>query len=321
MGLKPSDFRVPEVYADWCPGCGDFGIMNGLQMAFAELGLEPHNIVMVSGIGCSGKEAHNVKCYGVHTLHGRTLPFAMGIKVANPNLEVLAIGGDGDGLGIGAGHFVNAGRRNIDMTYLIHNNGVYGLTKGQASPTLGLGMQTKALPKPNINEAVNSIGLAIISGFTFAARSYAYDVKHLKDVIKQAIQHKGLAFIDCLQPCPTYNNITTKSWYAGEDRKDESGKPQSRLYRLEETGFDPIVHDWNEDFDKKVAALNKTREWGDRIPIGVFYKNELEPTFGDRLKDRIPFYFERPPARQKLRNENGFSTVDLSEFMGELKTS
>jgi len=321
LALKPSDFRVPEVYADWCPGCGDFGIMNGLQMAFAELSLEPHNIVMVSGIGCSGKEAHNVKCYGVHTLHGRTLPFAMGIKVANPNLEVLAIGGDGDGLGIGAGHFVNAGRRNIDMTYIIHNNGVYGLTKGQASPTLGLGMQTKALPKPNINEAVNSIGLAIISGFTFAARSYAYDVKHLKDVIKQAIQHKGLAFIDCLQPCPTYNNITTKSWYAGEDRKDESGKPQSRLYRLEETGFDPIVHDWNEDFDKKVAALNKTREWGDRIPIGVFYKNELEPTFGDRLKDRIPFYFERPPARQKLRNENGFSTVDLSEFMGELKTS
>jgi len=321
LGLKPSDFRVPEVYADWCPGCGDFGIMNGLQMAFAELGFEPHDIVMVSGIGCSGKEAHNVKCYGVHTLHGRTLPFAMGIKVANPNLEVLAIGGDGDGLGIGAGHFVNAGRRNIDMTYIIHNNGVYGLTKGQASPTLGLGIQTKALPKPNINEAVNSIGLAIISGFTFAARSYAYDVRHLKDTIKQAIQHKGLAFIDCLQPCPTYNNITTKSWYAGEDRKDESGKPQSRLYKLEEEGFDPVVHDWNEDFDKKVAALNKAREWGNRIPIGVVYKNELEPTFGDRLKDRIPFYFERPPAKQKLKNENGSSTVDLSEFMAELRTS
>jgi 2-oxoglutarate ferredoxin oxidoreductase subunit beta len=321
LALKPSDFRVPDVYADWCPGCGDFGIMNGLQMAFAELNLEPHNIVMVSGIGCSGKEAHNVKCYGVHTLHGRTLPFAMGIKVANPNLEVLAIGGDGDGLGIGAGHFVNAGRRNIDMTYIIHNNGVYGLTKGQASPTLALGMQTKALPKPNINEAVNSIGLAIISGFTFAARSYAFDVRHLKDVIIQAIQHKGLAFIDCLQPCPTYNNITTKSWYSGEDRKDESGKPQSRLYKLEETGFDPVVNDWNEDFDKKVAALSKAREWGDRIPIGVFYKNELEPTFGDRLKDRIPFYFERPPAKQRLKNENGFSTVDLSEFMGELRTS
>jgi len=318
---KPSDFRVPEVYADWCPGCGDFGIMNGLQMAFTELGLEPHEIVMVSGIGCSGKEPHNVRCYGVHTLHGRTLPFAMGIKVANPKLEVLAIGGDGDGLGIGVGHFVNAGRRNIDMTYIIHNNGVYGLTKGQAAPTLQLGLQTKALPKPNINEAINSIGLAIISGFTFVARSYAYDVRHLKDIIKQAVQHRGLAFIDCLQPCPTYNNITTKSWYSGEDRKDDNGKPQPRLYKLEETGFDPIVHFPEEDFDKKVSAMKKAQEWGDKIPIGVFYKTELEPTFEDRLRNRIPFYLERPPAEQKLTDEEEFSTVDLSEFMSELKTS
>ena len=321
MEPKPSDFRVPEVYADWCPGCGDFGIMNGLQMAFTELGLEPHEIVMVSGIGCSGKEPHNVRCYGVHTLHGRTLPFAMGIKVANPKLEVLAIGGDGDGLGIGVGHFVNAGRRNIDMTYIIHNNGVYGLTKGQAAPTLQLGLQTKALPKPNINEAINSIGLAIISGFTFVARSYAYDVRHLKDTIKLAVQHRGLAFIDCLQPCPTYNNITTKSWYSGEDRKDDSGKPQSRLYKLEETGFDPIVHFSEEDFDKKVAAMRKTQEWGDKIPIGVFYKTELEPTFEDRLRNRIPFYLERPPAEQKLKDEEELSMVDLSEFMSELRTS
>ena len=321
MEPKPSDFRVPEVYADWCPGCGDFGIMNGLQMAFTELGLEPHEIVMVSGIGCSGKEPHNVRCYGVHTLHGRTLPFAMGIKVANPKLEVLAIGGDGDGLGIGVGHFVNAGRRNIDMTYIIHNNGVYGLTKGQAAPTLQLGLQTKALPKPNINEAINSIGLAIISGFTFVARSYAYDVRHLKEIIKQAVQHRGLAFIDCLQPCPTYNNITTKSWYSGEDRKDDNGKPQPRLYKLEETGFDPIVHFPEEDFDKKVSAMKKAQEWGDKIPIGVFYKTELEPTFEDRLRNRIPFYLERPPAEQKLTDEEEFSTVDLSEFMSELKTS
>lgn len=321
MVLKPSDFRVPDVYADWCPGCGDFGIMNGLQMAFAELGLEPHQVVMVSGIGCSGKEPHNVKAYGVHTLHGRTLPFAMGIKVTNPNLEVVAIGGDGDGLGIGAGHFVNAGRRNLDMIYIIHNNGVYGLTKGQASPTLGLGLKTKALPKPNINEAVDSIGLAVISGFTFVARSYAFDVRHLKETIKRAIQHKGLAFIDCLQPCPTYNNINTKNWYAGEDRRDESGKPKSRLYKLEETGFDPIVHNWEENFSKKTAAIGKALEWGDKIPIGVFYRNELEPTFGERLRDRIPFYRERPPAKQKLCDENGLSHVDLTEFMEDLKTS
>ena len=321
MVLKPSDFRVPEVYADWCPGCGDFGIMNGLQMAFADLGLEPHQVVMVSGIGCSGKEPHNVKAYGVHTLHGRTLPFAMGIKVANPSLEVVAIGGDGDGLGIGAGHFVNAGRRNLDMTYIIHNNGVYGLTKGQASPTLQLGLQTKALPKPNINEAVNSIQLAVVSGFTFVARSYAYDVRHLRDTIKQAIQHKGLAFIDCLQPCPTYNNITTKAWYAGEDRLDDAGNPQSRLYKLEQTGFNPDVHAWSEDLEKKLVAISKAKEWGDRIPIGVFYRNELEPTFEKRLTDRIPFYMDRPPAKQKLCGENGLAHVDLSEFMEDLKTS
>jgi 2-oxoglutarate ferredoxin oxidoreductase subunit beta len=319
--LKRSDFRVPDVYADWCPGCGDFGIMNGLQMAFAELGLEPHQIVMVSGIGCSGKEPHNVNTYGVHTLHGRTLPFAMGIKVANPALEVIAIGGDGDGLGIGAGHFVNAGRRNLDMTYIIHNNGVYGLTKGQASPTLRLGLQTKSLPKPNINEAVNSIQLAVVSGFTFVARSYAYDVRHLSDTIKKAIQHKGLAFIDCLQPCPSYNNITTKAWYAGEDRLDDNGKPQSRLYKLEWNGFNPDVHEWSEDLEKKVVAIRKAREWGDRIPIGVFYRNELEPTFEKRLSDRIPFYRERPPAKQKLCGENGLSHVNLSEFMEDLKTS
>jgi 2-oxoglutarate ferredoxin oxidoreductase subunit beta len=320
LGLKPSDFKT-DVFADWCPGCGDYGIMNGLQMAFAELGLEPHQIVMVSGIGCSGKEAHNVKCYGVHTLHGRTLPFALGIKVANPHLEVVAIGGDGDGLGIGAGHFVNAGRRDLDMTYIIHNNGVYGLTKGQAAPTLRRGVKTKALPRANINEAVNPIALALISGYTFAARSYAYDIRHLKETIKQGIQHKGLAFIECLQPCPTYNDINTKDWYSGEDRKDATGKPQSRLYKLEETGFDPIVRDWNEDFKKKAAALEKAQEWDDRIPLGVFYKNELEPTFQERFSKRIPFYLSKPPAKQKLTDENGYSSVNLKEFMDDLKTS
>ena len=295
--------------------------MNGLQMAFAEIGLEPHQIVLVSGIGCSGKEPHNVKCYGVHTLHGRSLPFALGIKAANPNIEVVAIGGDGDGLGIGAGHFVNAGRRNVDMTYIIHNNGVYGLTKGQASPTLRREQKTKSLPRPNVNEPVNPIGLALISGFTFAARSYAYDVRHLKDTIKLAMQHKGMAFVECLQPCPTYNDITTKAWYSGEDRKDTQGKPQSRLYKLEETGWDPLVKDWNEDFTKKVAALEKTQEWGDRIPIGVFYKNELEPTFQERYSKRIPFYMSAPPAKQKIAGANGYSHVDLKQFLDELKTS
>ena len=321
MGLNPLDFKT-DVFSDWCPGCGDFGILSALQLAFSELGLEPHQIVIVSGIGCSGKEPHNIKAYGVHTLHGRALPFATGIKIANPGLEVLAIGGDGDGLGIGAGHFVNAGRRNLHITYIIHNNGVYGLTKGQASPTLKLGLKTKALPKPNMNDAVNPIALALVAGYTFVSRSYAYDVRHLKDTIEQAVKHKGLAFIDCLQPCPTYNDINTKEWYSGEDRIDpKTGKPQSRLYKLEETGYDPVVHDLNEDFQRKMAAMDKARQWGDRIPIGVFYKNELQSTFTERITDRIPFYQENPPAKQRISDENGFSTAELQEFFNDLKTS
>jgi 2-oxoacid:acceptor oxidoreductase beta subunit (pyruvate/2-ketoisovalerate family) len=213
-----SDYKT-DVFVDWCPGCGNFGILAALQMALAELQIEPHRVVLVSGIGCSGKPPHFVKTYGVHTLHGRTLPFAQGIKMANPELEVIATGGDGDGLGIGAGHFVNAGRRNFDITYLMHDNGVYGLTKGQASPTLQRGLRVKSIPKPNINEALNPIMLAIASGYTFIARAYAYDTKHLKEIIKQAIQHKGLAFVDILQPCPTYNDITPKSGMQAKTEK------------------------------------------------------------------------------------------------------
>jgi len=316
-----SDYKT-DVFVDWCPGCGNFGILSALQMALAELGLEPHRVVLVSGIGCSGKPPHFVKAYGVHTLHGRTLPFAQGIKVANPELEVIAMGGDGDGLGIGAGHFVNAGRRNMDMVYLIHDNAVYGLTKGQASPTLKLGLKTKSLPRPNINEAVNPIALAIVSGFTFVARAYAYDTRHLKEMTKQAIQHKGLAFVDILQPCPTYNDINTKAWYAGEDRIDpNTGMPQPRLYKLDEVGYDAHVRDSAEELAKKLAAIEKAQEWGDKIPLGVFYKSELVPTFQERIFQRIPFYLSNAPAKQKISDETGVSIADLGDFFEELKTS
>jgi 2-oxoglutarate/2-oxoacid ferredoxin oxidoreductase subunit beta len=321
LAHKASDYKT-NVYVDWCPGCGDFGITSALQMALAELGLEPHKVVVVSGVGNAAKTPHFVKVNGVHTLHGRLLPFATGIKIANPDLEVIGVGGDGDGLGIGAGHFVNAGRRNIDMTYLLFNNGVYGLTKGQASPTLGLGMKTKSLPKPNINQAINPVALAITSGYTFVSRAYSFDLNHMRNMIKQAIQHKGLALVECLQPCPTYNDINTKDWYSGEDRKDpQTGKSQPRLYKLEEEGFDPVVHDLTEVFKKKVAGMEKAQEWGDKIPVGVFFQNELEPTFQDRLSQRIPFYLENPPGKQQLKDENGIATVDLSEFLDDLKTS
>ncbi|MCS7129127.1 MAG: thiamine pyrophosphate-dependent enzyme, partial [Candidatus Caldarchaeum sp.] len=213
--LSMVSYRTP-VHNDWCPGCGDFGILSSIQMALADLQIPPHMVAVFSGIGCSGKTPHYINSFGIHTLHGRVLPFAIGAKLGNPSLTVIAVGGDGDGLGIGAGHFVNTGRRNVDITYIVFDNGVYGLTKGQASPTLARGLKTKSLPKPNINDAINPIAIAVAAGYTFIARGYAYDTKHLKELIKMGIQHRGSAFINVLQPCPTYNDITTKEWYAGE---------------------------------------------------------------------------------------------------------
>jgi len=321
MALKMTDYRT-NYFADWCPGCGDFGILTAIQMALADLQLPPHKTVIFSGIGCSGKTPHCVKVNGIHTLHGRTLPFAIGAKLANPDLEVIAAGGDGDGLGIGACHFVNTGRRNIDLTYLIHDNGVYGLTKGQASPTLGLGLRTKAIPKPNINAAINPLAVALAAGYTFIARSYAYDVSHLKEMIKRGIQHHGLALIIIQQPCPTYNDINTKEWYGGEDRIDPTtGKPVPRLYKLEETGYDGVVHSPEEQFQKYLAALTKAQEWGDKIPIGVFYQNELVPTYQERISTRIPTYLENPPAKQPISDAEGKPITSIRKMLEELKVT
>ncbi|MBI4970646.1 MAG: 2-oxoacid:ferredoxin oxidoreductase subunit beta, partial [Candidatus Omnitrophica bacterium] len=230
---KPVDFKS-AVHPDWCPGCGDFGIVNCIQRALAELGLDPWRVAVYSGVGCSSKTPHFMKTYGVHTLHGRVLPFALGAKLANPELTVVATGGDGDGYGIGAGHFLHAGRRNIDIAYMVYNNEVYGLTKGQASPTLGRGMQPKSLPLPNINEGVNPLAIAIAAGYTFVARSYAYDGVHLVQMIKAAITHNGMALVDVLQPCPTYNDIHNKAYFSGT--VEVNGRVLPRTYKLEEIG-------------------------------------------------------------------------------------
>ncbi len=319
MALKLADFRT-DVHNDWCAGCGDFGIVNAIQMALAEMGVQRDKTVMFSGIGCSGKTSHFINTYGVHTLHGRVLTFAQGAKIANPEMTVVAVGGDGDGLGIGAGHFVAAGRRNVDMTYIIFDNGVYGLTKGQASPTLRLGEQTKSLPSPNTNYNVNPIGLAVASGFTFVARGYSYDVRHLKDLIIQAVKHKGLSFLDVLQPCPTYNDINTRDWYAGTDLVDEAQKRHSRIYKLEERGFDPVVHfDSDVEINEKLSqSLIKSLEWGNSIPIGVFYKNDTVSPYNVRLQDKIPNYMENPPAQQNI-SKNGYSNTDISKILDSLQ--
>src|SRR5438876_5479568 len=173
--LELKNYRT-QVHNDWCPGCGDFGIVNAIQMTLLEMQLEPHRIGLFSGIGCSGKTPHYVNAYGFHTLHGRVLPNATGGRLVNRDMTVIAVGGDGDGYGIGAGYFVNSGRRNVDFTYLVFNNGVYGLTKGQGAPTLAKGLRTKSMPEPAIQDNINPIALAIGCGYTFVARGYALDV-------------------------------------------------------------------------------------------------------------------------------------------------
>ena len=319
MALKPSEFKT-DVHNDWCPGCGDFGIVNAIQMALADMGVQRDKTAIFSGIGCSGKTSHFINTYGVHTLHGRVLTFAQGAKIANPEMTIIAAGGDGDGLGIGAGHFVAAGRRNVDMTYIIFDNGVYGLTKGQASPTLKLGEKTKSLPSPNTNSNVNPIGLAIASGFTFVARGYSYDIKHLKSLIIQAVKHPGLSFLDVLQPCPTYNDLNTRDWYAGADLMDEAQKRHSRIYKLEEQGYEPVVHyDSEVEVNEKLSqALIKSLEWGNKIPIGVFYKNEITTPYTVRIQDHIPNYLENPPAKQNI-SKDGFSNTDISKILDSLE--
>ncbi len=295
------DYRT-DVWVDWCPGCGDYGILAAMQKALGELGLKPWEVAVVSGIGCSGKTPHFIYANGVHTLHGRAIPFAMGLKLSNPSLTVIVNGGDGDLLGIGAGHFVALGRRNLDITVIVHDNQVYGLTKGQASPTLPAGVKTKALPKPNIQDPVNPLALALVSGYTFVARAYALDVNHLKEIIKAAVRHRGSALIDVLQPCVTYNDVFTPEWY------------KRRVYKLEDQeDWDPVVRSPDEEEEKLARALKLAREWGDRVPIGVFYVNPHKPTMEDRIAARVPAYRERPPALQEIHRD-GAPAVDSGAF-------
>ena len=257
----------------WCPGCGNFGILTAVKQALVALGIEPYRVLMVSGIGQAGKLPHYTKCHVLNELHGRTLPAAIGAKMASPELVVIAVGGDGDGYGEGGNHFINAVRRNHDITYLVHNNQVYGLTKGQASPTSDLGFVTKTTPQ-GADIPLNPIALAIASDASFASRSFAGDIEHLSGLIRLGIEHKGFALIDVLQPCVVFNHKNTYAWY------------RERVYNLEENGYDP---------GNKMAAFEKAQEWGDRIPIGVIYRKE-RATF----EERLPALARGPLARRRL---------------------
>jgi 2-oxoglutarate ferredoxin oxidoreductase subunit beta len=247
-----------KVDPDWCPGCGDFGVLAAVQKALVELQIPNHQVATVSGIGCSSNFPGFINTYGMHTLHGRSLPVASGLKLANHELTVLVTGGDGDGFGIGCGHFVHAMRRNINLTYMVLDNQIYGLTTGQTSPTSRIGMKTKSNPYGNMDTPVNPITLALSAGATFVGRGFSGDQKHLTELIKQAIQHKGFSFLDVFSPCVTYNKDNTFQWF------------RPRVKKLED----------NAEYDATnwVGAMEKATVWGEEIPIGKFYERTDLPT-------------------------------------------
>ena len=258
--LTAKDFKGP-VDPDWCPGCGDFGVLNSLQRACADLGLLSHQILTVSGIGCSSNFPGYFNAYGMHTLHGRSLAVATGAKLANHEMNVIATGGDGDGYGIGGNHFTHTARRNVDLTYLVMNNQIYGLTTGQISPTSREGMRTKSTPYGSLEPPMNPITSAIMNGATYVARGYSGDIKHLTGLIKCAILHRGFALVDVFSPCVTFNKDNDHPFF------------KQRVRKLEDEVHD--TSDWS-------GACEKAMIWGDRIYTGLFFQKEGEPTLGDR---------------------------------------
>ncbi len=247
----------------WCAGCGDFGVNAAINKALSDLGLQKSNVMIVSGIGCSSAMPHTFSTYGVHSLHGRLIPVATGVKFANSDLTVIGTGGDGDAYGIGLGHMLHAARRNINITYIVMNNEIYGLTTGQASPTSMQGAKTKSTPHGNLEVPENPIALAISAGATYVARAFSGDPMHMAELVKNGIRHNGFSLIDVFSPCVTFNDLNTYDWFRG------------RVYKLEQSGHDP---------KNKIAALEKSLEadtsgW-EKVPIGLFYE-ENRPTYED----------------------------------------
>ena len=284
------DYSVKEK-AQWCPGCGDFAILGALKQALNELEIPPHETVVCSGIGCSSKLPHYLRTYGYESIHGRGLPVASGTKLANHKLNVIAVGGDGDGYGIGTAHFVHIMRRNYDLTYVVHDNQIYGLTTGQASPTSQLGMKTKTTPYGVIEVPFNPVATAIIGGATFVSRVFAGDIMHMKEVVKQAIEHKGFALVDVLQPCVSFNKLNTYDFF------------KKRCYKLEEASHDPS--DSGKALEKALEAPSSNYE---KIPIGVFFK-EQRPTYESSL----------PQIREKALVEKDLSKIDISSALKEFE--
>ncbi len=280
------DYAAASTIA-WCPGCGNFGILRAVRKALVSLQIEPYQVLMVSGIGQAGKFPHYTRCHVLNELHGRPIPAATAAKIVNPELTVIAISGDGDAYGEGGNHLIHSMNRNVDITYLVHNNQVYALTKGQACPTTDLGYTTRMNPQ-GAWVSLRPLALAVACDCSFVARGFAGEVDHLAKLMEMGIKHRGFALIEVLQPCIIWNNKNTFQWY------------KQRVYKLEgEVGYDP---------GDRTAAFNKALEWGDRIPIGVIYQKE-RPLF----EEYIGVSAATPLVRQKI------DPLQFRDLMNEFK--
>lgn len=287
MQCKLTDLNS-TIFPTWCPGCGDFGIWASLKMAIAESNIDYNNLVVVFGVGCSGNMADFVKCYGFHALHGRGLPNAAGIKLANHKLTVIAVVGDGDCLGEGMGHFIAACRANYDIKVIIHNNGVYGLTTGQVAPTSNPGFKGKSTPAGSLEKGVNPSALGILSGATFCARTFAQDINFTKDLIKSAIAHKGFSVVDVLQPCVTFNKNFGYDFY------------RQRVYKLD------TAHDKANKEKALIKAMECEDTW-DKLPIGLFFE-----------ENRLSYEAQLPQIKEKTLVEQN-NIFNLEKLIQEFK--
>jgi 2-oxoglutarate/2-oxoacid ferredoxin oxidoreductase subunit beta len=275
--VKSEDYNSP-VRSAWCPGCGNFGILRAIKEALAQVGLAPHQVLMVTGIGQAAKLPDYMTINAFTTLHGRPIPVAQGAHLANHGLKVIVASGDGDTYGEGGNHLFHAMRRNVDITFMVHDNMVYGLTKGQYSPTSPKGFPSKTSPPPAgaLEQPENPLALAITAGATFVARGYAGDNAHLVRMMVAAIRHKGAALLDILQPCVTFNPNYSFPFF------------RERVYKLEDEGWNPK--------DRK-SAWEKAYEWGDRIPIGILYEDTSQASY----EEQVPTLAAGPLVKQPFR--------------------
>ncbi|WP_449540088.1 2-oxoacid:ferredoxin oxidoreductase subunit beta [Ferdinandcohnia sp. Marseille-Q9671] len=283
------DFRN-NVKPNWCPGCGDFSVQAAIQRAAANVGLEPENLAVISGIGCSGRISGYINAYGLHGIHGRSLPIAQGVKMANRDLTVIASGGDGDGYAIGMSHTIHAIRRNIDITYIVMDNQIYGLTKGQTSPRSDMGFKTKSTPQGSIESSLSVMEMALTAGATFVAQSFSTDLKDLTALIEAGIKHKGFSLINVFSPCVTYNKVNTYDWFK---------ENLTKLGTIE--GYDP---------SNRSQAMQTLME-NNSLVTGLIYQNTEKPSY----QELVHGYSETPLVHADLElDEEKFNKL-VTEFM------